>query len=560
MREVPLDLRSGALRSVLPFDTPFLLTGDPPDGVLGIEGVWCDVTNAPDKKTLASLVNERGELEECPIGQPPAGTSKDPLPIKGWSGDPEGDPANRKFYLFVPQRLEADHTFLFQFTLEREIQEADLAQFQAKAASALDEEFRDLPAGSLSRSGWQPVEERIRSILAHQPRRPNEKIVGTPGSLFGPRREFPDDPPWIEEFQAAFNTQLNRQNVLDGVNAKGTGALFSQLLALRNDPALEHLDASVRNLTVEQRSGIDVVLTAKVIEALKNLTSDDAFLADVAMAAVPLAGEPAAESSDLTTTPLSARWKAKEIDPYLDHAGKTVEALESLQSFVGVAPQLAPLQQPLGDFTEGSIAGLKAEIRTALGPARTVQANLGRLQSLLSRRTAAIAEVAGYIRRTAESQVQVVASSRGGFTTRAQNHISLDLGLLYAGKIGEVLPYAGANFYTRPVNRNVPLSEVGGFRRRFSLMMGITTSSLQETADGGRVLRDDLVANGGLVLGAGYRLSDTARISGGILVFEENSPNPLIDDLEIATEGFVAISFDVAIRDLLGNLGAAFGG
>lgn len=129
LREVPLDLRSGALRTVLPFDTPFLLSGDPPDGVLHIEGVWCDVTDAPAESDLASLVNDRGDLDQCPTKQPPDHTSTNPRPIKGWSGDPEGDPANRKFYLFVPQRLEADHTFLFQFTLEREIQEADLARF-----------------------------------------------------------------------------------------------------------------------------------------------------------------------------------------------------------------------------------------------------------------------------------------------------------------------------------------------------------------------------------------------------------------------------------------------
>jgi hypothetical protein len=122
-----------------------------------------------------------------------------------------------------------------------------------------------------------------------------------------------------------------------------------------------------------------------------------------------------------------------------------------------------------------------------------------------------------------------------------------------------VLPYFGANFYTRAVNRDVPLSVLGGFRRRFSFLLGVTYSSVKEM-DGDRVLRDDLFGSQALVAGAGLRLTDAARINGGVIVLQENSPNPLIDDLRLTEEYFVSISFDWNIKNLLGKLGTAITG
>ena len=139
-------------------------------------------------------------------------------------------------------------------------------------------------------------------------------------------------------------------------------------------------------------------------------------------------------------------------------------------------------------------------------------------------------------------------SSGGGITvegrTSQKNHVSADIGVLYAGDLDIGAVYVGTNIYFRPINTDAPLSEAGSFGRRFALTVGVTLSSVSDENDR---TRSDLFWNQSLVVGAGYRLTSSIRAGAGALVFLESDPNPLITAREVATTWYVSFSFDVDV-------------
>jgi hypothetical protein len=140
--------------------------------------------------------------------------------------------------------------------------------------------------------------------------------------------------------------------------------------------------------------------------------------------------------------------------------------------------------------------------------------------------------------------------------TAENRYVSADVGLAYAETIGEASMYAGANLYMRPVNKDVPLSQRGGFFRRFAFTVGL---SLQSIADK-RGTRDDLFLDQALVLGVGYRISQYLRAGGGALVFWERDPDtfPLTRTQSTAVTPYAAISFDIGVGDQLKGVGSLF--
>lgn len=147
----------------------------------------------------------------------------------------------------------------------------------------------------------------------------------------------------------------------------------------------------------------------------------------------------------------------------------------------------------------------------------------------------------------------VLASTESNFDTHQRWHISADAGFAYIPSLKDVVGYLGTNIYFRPINRDVPLSvleqrSTSTFLNRFSVTIGITVSSVEKSNQ-----RTGLFGSQGLILGAGYRVTDTIRLNGGALVYRERSVNPLNGDLSIAASPFVGVSFDV-------NVAKAFNG
>jgi hypothetical protein len=66
------------------------------------------------------------------------------------------------------------------------------------------------------------------------------------------------------------------------------------------------------------------------------------------------------------------------------------------------------------------------------------------------------------------SEVTLLVTSQGNFETRHGWYVSMDAGLAYGWDINEAFGYLGTNIYFRPVNKDAPLQNFGGFGRSFS--------------------------------------------------------------------------------------------
>jgi hypothetical protein len=153
-------------------------------------------------------------------------------------------------------------------------------------------------------------------------------------------------------------------------------------------------------------------------------------------------------------------------------------------------------------------------------------------------------------------QHTLVRETRIGASTADNDYVSGDIGLIYAPRIGEPAVYIGANFYLRPVNKGVPLSQKGGWLRRFAFSAGLTLNSIEDR----RGIRSNLYFNQALVLGAGYRISQYWRIGGGGLVFRERDPDsyPLTSKKRLALTPYVALTFDADTGRQLKGIGGLF--
>jgi len=106
------------------------------------------------------------------------------------------------------------------------------------------------------------------------------------------------------------------------------------------------------------------------------------------------------------------------------------------------------------------------------------------------------------------------------------------------------------------VNKGVPLSQKGGWLRRFAFSAGLTLNSIEDR----RGIRSDLFFNQALVLGAGYRISQYWRVGGGSLVFRERDPDsyPLTSKKRTALTPYVGLTFDADTGQQLKGIGGLF--
>jgi hypothetical protein len=115
--------------------------------------------------------------------------------------------------------------------------------------------------------------------------------------------------------------------------------------------------------------------------------------------------------------------------------------------------------------------------------------------------------------------------------------------------------YAGTNIYFRPINKAAPLRYKGSFLHRFAVTVGITTTVKDESrrAEDLRTTADQDTSNS-LLLGAGFRVTPSLRVGGGVLVFKETDPNPLIDQTSVTMTPYVAFTADVDVAQLFRSL------
>lgn len=148
-------------------------------------------------------------------------------------------------------------------------------------------------------------------------------------------------------------------------------------------------------------------------------------------------------------------------------------------------------------------------------------------------------------------------TTNNNFVTRSNSFITADIGVALLSKIGKMVPYLGTNIYLRPINQDRPLFfrdlfTLKDFDRRFSLMLGLTYSSLAKAN-----YRDNLMATFNLITGGGLRIADFVKVNGGVVWYTRVNPNLLSSNHSIGGSGFVSLSFDLQIKTVFHKLFAA---
>lgn len=591
--EVEVELGGTLFKQVLPFDVPFFISGSVPNGTRsvtvryiehdGFFRVAVDRPGAGDAPTCWQPLTRRAQRAadvDAPEEQFPCRWLPDEtLPGFTWTrfGEPPAPPADETFRLAVPP-LDAKRYYIFRFDVLADPTPDALAAFDARARTILDQRLagvRDVNffAGTADRPGDL---ERLRADLlaALQAVAGDAELQVTPGSLFNVQvpwasLDWPDKQRFITAIDAVV---LPRQRIDNNLRQRATDAvdLAQALTAIGADPAFDGLLAALDAAAAPA----DGAGTAGGGDPQSDLLRDllDAYRQPLALAHLDAAqaerlakgGDPASDAPppDLgagTTDPAAAAAAAANYAATQAQLARLEELLARLvpggRSRHLVDAQVAAGR--LGGEQAAALPDLAARVGIAAQAAARLANEAGQVATGLAARAAALDTLAASV-RVAAAQVGILiqGTTLGSFKTQQKAFISADFGFGFAPELGKTVPYAGTNIYTRPVNKDAPLSSRGGFRRRFAFTVGLTVASI---ADDTPPTRRDLFGSNSLLLGAGYRVTDSMRLGGGAILFEAEDPNPLIESWDLSTSYYLNLSFDWDVLGFFRDFGPIFG-
>ena len=157
------------------------------------------------------------------------------------------------------------------------------------------------------------------------------------------------------------------------------------------------------------------------------------------------------------------------------------------------------------------------------------------------------------------------------FQTRTEWYVSADVGVAHIPfGVGAFVPYFGANFNIAPINRHAHYSLFGRkrpknsktsylwenptklyrFYKALSLVVGVTTTDLSEPNE-----RENLIGdNTNVMIGAGLRITEAARVSTGAFLTKRIDENPTINNENVGVYWWWSLSFDIDVVDALGDI------
>jgi hypothetical protein len=517
IERVTVDLAAAAFDRVLPFDVPFFVVGAAPEGAVGLEAQYVEVPSS---------------------GVDPAAPFKPTVPA-AWRPDAPAT-GGQPFVVFFREPLEADRYYRFRFVFLKQPPAAQIDEIRTLASGRFDEALKAVRAGSLP----LPDAARIRGELADIVRGiagPAEWRIAD-GSFFDTRVESPASVVrFLEEAEPVLSAQLEREAVLQSL-AEVQLRLGRSLESVRTHPALQQL--AVAAATIDDPG----------LNALREIDGDGLALLRMTAEETALAAVGGVRGD------LDDFWRSSAVTSRLRGLEQTRRQLQQLGHFIqAVAPPQAaarPLVEP--------VAGVEvlSQVATLIDPtglvtatidlAQRALAELTRMADALGARDQGLARLADLVALFLLDERFAEATTVATGQTAQNNYVSADAGFLYAGDIGTAAMYIGSNIYFRPVNKRAPLSLVSSFGRRFAVTLGMTVSSI---ADENERTRTDLFANQSLVIGAGYRFTQSIRGGAGAIVFRESDPNPLISRKNAATTWYVSFSFDLDVARTFARVG-----
>lgn len=587
---VTVNLDGGTFDRVLPFDRTFLLTGVVDDRVNLIRLrfmetkcqflVQADPNDAnrfkcevPSKCILPTKDLSTKDLSTKDAGATNGNTNCPPLqpspPIQ-WSTDAPASPTGAKipFHMQVPP-LKANH--YYYFILERgKVLDADtLKDFQARAAKAIGEVLKDrirtyavgLRSGHPDTAPLSipPAEvETLRKSIY-------EALTAVAGGQLELRLQQTYLKPSLsneeqEKYESRFITDL------EAIQKPWVAAVDAQV-ALDTKGSVDILNNLLDQLHLE--ATVPTHPLAKLLAALDKAVATNPPTAESALAATllkshqperdllnnldPRQTERLALAGDSAATTAIELLRQQLRDPDQAGARETAYAgardrlqaladwLESLESNAALLASAALTKQELGP-TDSGLQAVVADAQKAAEVARDLAAKNDEIHRNRTAASASLTEFVGHIGAEARAADVLISSSTiGSFASYQATYMTADFGLLDVPRLSQIVPYIGTNMYLRPINKDTPLREKDGFRRRFAFTIGLTVSSI---ADSNPMTRKDLFSNFSLVLGAGFRITDSIRLGAGALLFLKESSNPLINETSLTSAPYFSLSFD----------------
>jgi hypothetical protein len=162
----------------------------------------------------------------------------------------------------------------------------------------------------------------------------------------------------------------------------------------------------------------------------------------------------------------------------------------------------------------------------------------------------------GFVALEARSVTVTLGSSVLSADLARNAYVSLDAGIAYPWRLENMVFYAGTNIYFRPINKAAPLRYKGTFLHRFALTVGVTTTVKDESrrVEDLRTTQNNQDTSNSLLLGAGFRVTPSLRVGGGVLVFKETDPNPLLDQTSVVVTPYVSFTADVNVAEIFRSL------
>ena len=470
--------------------------------------------------------------------------------------------------------LKPNHYYCFQFISRRRLADDELDALQVDFQKAVDEELRKpkyQQSGSfvVQTRDYERLRDTLAAIIESNLTTPNQVVQAPRGSFFDVRSSLADvNAKYRAEFGVIANTTVGAR--LDGVsNFKQEMGLAA--VSLTRLAKLEIDDGqNLRQILIANESDVGDRLQEVEDETQVNLLSLLGLAETGAQPEIP-----AVENV----------WSAAALDEEIQNIralSRAVASLSGIAATAGVdAPELeAPdlgLTAPDPEALERAIQALPEPARAAARQAaaaapppadesliaQSVQnldaaANaLGQLQKALRTRDEAIAEWVRQILVIEKQELVVGANTIAKYDTRAIWYMSADLGTGISPDTEDFFTYIGWNLYFRPVNKKAHLSWAGRpyglreeFMRRFSVTLGLTQSGFEEEGP----LYQGIVGSSAAVIGAGFRINDSLRLSVGGLVFENENPDPLISSTTLNWAPYAALSFDWNVTATLTGL------
>jgi hypothetical protein len=544
---VPVDLSGQMFTKVLPFDVPFIITGSLPEGVSTFE-VRCWVLRTDSKKDPVLLENDKddkGRVRPRPKDGDCWGANGPPLV---WRNRIDPKATNPQFRLLVP-RLEAEQYYEFKFSFQKTVSAEEAQAFADKVQTTLETELwgtpdagRELPwHGDIPPNELADIRGRLVQALT---------LVTGADRVTEPGILDPDTP--FAQIEEEFNVTLLPVNTVQGQIAQ----------------SLKNYNGEVKNLPALLARVRDDATLQKLQAALSSLAGtavkDD--LRTIA-AATGLGDPPSPGDADLQSAAALAAFAKAGGSYYSDALDKVSALRDLLAGLIGPDGSPQPFLDPLlknGTLTRDDLDTLTA-MSAPTGSVGSVQRALNRasqilasgIPDLLNRRAAAVADVAGEYRTRAETMILFAGSTTGSFATQHKNYVSADAGVACAPELSDCTTYMGTNIYFRPVNKAAPLNQFTfrqSLARRVSVTFGLTVNGI---GDNGKT-REDLFSTQSLVAGIGARVTNSVRVTTGVIAFKKLDPNPLVDDTSLATTYFFSLSFDVDVLSMIGGIGGLF--